>query len=74
MFQDDNSRHDARYAKSEKAWIADPQGITWETFFTTGEATVYGEDNDVTTTIPMHKQTDCCAPEVEVVQVELKQK
>jgi len=30
------------YAKSEKSWIADPQGISWETFHTTGESTVYG--------------------------------
>lgn len=31
------------YAKSEKSWIADPQGIEWEAFYTMGEATVYGE-------------------------------
>lgn len=31
------------YAKSDKRWIADPQGVPWETFFTYGEATVYGE-------------------------------
>ena len=31
------------YAKSEKAWISDPAGIAWETFFTSGEATDYGE-------------------------------
>jgi catechol 2,3-dioxygenase-like lactoylglutathione lyase family enzyme len=30
------------YAESEKSWIADPQGIQWETFLTTGESTVYG--------------------------------
>src|SRR5215469_15918050 len=33
------------YAKSEKSWVVDPQGIAWETFFTTGEATSYGDDN-----------------------------
>ena len=32
------------YAKSEKSWIADPQGIQWETFLTTGESTTYGPD------------------------------
>ena len=32
------------YAKSEKSWIEDPQGIQWETFLTTGESTVYGHD------------------------------
>lgn len=31
------------YARSEKAWIADPQGLAWETFLTTGESTVYGD-------------------------------
>jgi len=31
------------YARSDKQWIADPQGVPWETFFTCGEATVYGE-------------------------------
>jgi len=30
------------YAKSEKSWITDPQGISWETFLTLGESTVYG--------------------------------
>jgi catechol 2,3-dioxygenase-like lactoylglutathione lyase family enzyme len=30
------------YAKSEKAWIDDPAGISWETFRTLGEATDYG--------------------------------
>ena len=30
------------YAKSEKSWIDDPAGISWETFLTSGEATSYG--------------------------------
>jgi predicted enzyme related to lactoylglutathione lyase len=30
------------YAESEKSWIDDPAGISWETFFTTGESTDYG--------------------------------
>ena len=32
------------YARSEKSWTDDPQGIQWETFLTTGESTVYGTD------------------------------
>ena len=32
------------YARSEKSWIDDPQGVHWETFLTTGESTVYGTD------------------------------
>ncbi|MBL8655748.1 MAG: VOC family protein [Altererythrobacter sp.] len=31
------------YAKSEKSWIADPDGIVWEAFLTSGDATVYGD-------------------------------
>ena len=31
------------YAQSKKSWIADPQGVSWECFFTHGESTVYGE-------------------------------
>jgi uncharacterized glyoxalase superfamily protein PhnB len=27
------------YAKSEKSWVDDPAGISWEAFFTTGEST-----------------------------------
>ena len=33
------------YHRSEKAWVADPQNLLWETFLTVGEATEYGEDN-----------------------------
>jgi catechol 2,3-dioxygenase-like lactoylglutathione lyase family enzyme len=32
------------YAKGEKSWIEDPQGVQWETFLTSGESTVYGTD------------------------------
>jgi catechol 2,3-dioxygenase-like lactoylglutathione lyase family enzyme len=45
------------YAKSEKSWIEDPQGIQWETFLTTGESTVYGSDPVMEARI-----NACCAP------------
>ncbi|GLI95803.1 ArsI/CadI family heavy metal resistance metalloenzyme [Methylocystis echinoides] len=32
------------YAKSEKAWTSDPQGLLWESFLTTDESTIYGDD------------------------------
>ena len=32
------------YAKSDKSWATDTAGVRWETFFTHGEATSYGED------------------------------
>ena len=31
------------YAKSEKSWIDDPAGVSWETFLTAGESTDYGD-------------------------------
>jgi catechol 2,3-dioxygenase-like lactoylglutathione lyase family enzyme len=51
------------YARSDKAWVDDPQGVAWETFFTFGEATVYGEDRDVALTpAPDAKPSACCTP------------
>jgi catechol 2,3-dioxygenase-like lactoylglutathione lyase family enzyme len=32
------------YAQSNKVWVNDPSGVRWETFYTFGEATAYGED------------------------------
>ena len=32
------------YARSDKYWIEDPQGIPWETFHTVGGIPVYGEN------------------------------
>ncbi len=32
------------YAQSEKSWIADPDGVVWEAFHTSGEATRYGRN------------------------------
>jgi hypothetical protein len=31
------------YARGNKAWVNDPNGVRWETFFTLGDATTYGE-------------------------------
>lgn len=45
------------YAKSDKAWVLDPQGIAWETFKTVGTSTVYGEGIEQTL-----KNGSCCTP------------
>jgi len=45
------------YAKSDKQWISDPQGIPWETFLTHGESTVYGQDGAT-----QKLQAICCEP------------
>jgi catechol 2,3-dioxygenase-like lactoylglutathione lyase family enzyme len=39
------------YARSNKSWVNDPSGVRWETFFTYGEATAYGEDEDATAAV-----------------------
>ena len=62
------------YAQSEKSWITDPQGVSWETFLTTGESTVYGDSADLgairtTATVcctPETPQGACCAPKPEL--------
>src|SRR4029434_799465 len=35
------------YAKSEKSWIIDPQGVSREAFLTSGESTVHGDSIDL---------------------------
>lgn len=35
------------YAQSQKSWIADPDGVVWEAFLTTGEATNYGTSPEI---------------------------
>jgi hypothetical protein len=48
------------YAQSHKSWVNDPSGLRWETFYTFGDATTYGED-DVPVIEGKPKQS-CCAP------------
>ena len=51
------------YAKSEKSWIDDPAGISWETFLTTGENIDYGDGSGERVARVAHeKQSACCAP------------
>ncbi len=45
------------YAQSDKTWVNDPAGVRWETFFTFGEATRYGEDEPAATATAA---TACC--------------
>lgn len=52
------------YAKSEKSWIADPDGIVWEAFLTNGEATVYGDSPALSALSANASETTCCAPAI----------
>jgi hypothetical protein len=47
------------YARSDKSWVNDPTGIRWETFFTFGDASTYGEDEPAS--VPMAPKQACCA-------------
>jgi catechol 2,3-dioxygenase-like lactoylglutathione lyase family enzyme len=51
------------YATSNKAWIADPQGVVWETFLTTGSAPDYGRSPALSRLASASATDDaCCAP------------
>jgi catechol 2,3-dioxygenase-like lactoylglutathione lyase family enzyme len=51
------------YARSEKSWIADPDGIVWETFLTHGDATVYGESPELEQLASANAAPGaCCTP------------
>lgn len=46
---------DCCYARSDKYWTTDPQGVAWETFHTLDSIPVYGETERAV-------KTACCAP------------
>jgi catechol 2,3-dioxygenase-like lactoylglutathione lyase family enzyme len=54
------------YARSEKSWVTDPDGVIWEAFHTSGEATRYGDspalDSIATAASPDAAAGKCCAP------------
>ncbi len=47
------------YAKSDKYWTLDPQGIAWESFHTLDSAPVYGKEAGMREIPP---KAACCAP------------
>jgi lactoylglutathione lyase len=44
------------YAKSDKYWTQDPQGVAWETFHTLGSIPVFGEQTEP------KAESACCVP------------
>ena len=46
------------YAKSDKYWTIDPQGIAWESFHSLDSVPVFGEDRRIADET---KQSACCA-------------
>ena len=54
------------YARSDKTWIADPQGLAWENFRSHGPSESYGEGGEIETRMVGELAAKgCCArPEV----------
>jgi catechol 2,3-dioxygenase-like lactoylglutathione lyase family enzyme len=50
------------YARGNKRWVSDPSGISWETFYTFGENTVYGNDFAPALDVKAPEAESCCAP------------
>ncbi|VWX61028.1 ArsI/CadI family heavy metal resistance metalloenzyme [Sphingorhabdus sp. 109] len=50
------------YAQSEKSWIADPDGVVWEAFYTDGESVVYGDSPELSAVSRNAAETSCYAP------------
>ncbi len=51
------------YARGNKGWVSDPSGISWETFHTFGENTLYG--NNIAPRVAASKTSEataCCSP------------
>ena len=52
------------YARSDKYWITDPQGVAWETYHTLGEAEIYG----VSSKTQRESGEACCSPKPAVAE------
>ncbi len=55
------------YARSNKVWVHDPEGVAWETFHTFGTSTVYGEDH-ADEEVAESEKSACCTPSPEQAQ------
>ena len=52
------------YARSDKYWITDPQGVAWETYHTLGEAEIYGAPTKTAAVAA------CCAAKPETTEAQ----
>lgn len=44
------------YARSDKHWVTDPQGLAWEHFHTLGDIPIFSDDQ------PVEARAACCSP------------
>jgi catechol 2,3-dioxygenase-like lactoylglutathione lyase family enzyme len=52
------------YAKSDKYWVTDPQGIAWETYHSLGSIPMFGADS-------ASQSAEVCAPPASVVSARI---
>lgn len=52
------------YAKSNKYWVQDPQGVAWETFHSLSSLPVFGEDARSTGNESAAQSAACCFPKI----------
>ena len=53
------------YARSDKYWISDPQGVAWESFRSLGSVPFYGDEGKAPTSAAAQTATaaaGCCGP------------
>jgi catechol 2,3-dioxygenase-like lactoylglutathione lyase family enzyme len=58
----DQGRTTCCYARSDKAWIDDPTGVSWELFHSFGTAETYGEKSSTAAAPKEKENAACCAP------------
>jgi hypothetical protein len=61
------------YAKSEKSWVEDPNGVAWEAYHTMEDAQIYSGSDVASDPVieaacctPATSQGVCCAPKPEL--------
>jgi catechol 2,3-dioxygenase-like lactoylglutathione lyase family enzyme len=59
------------YARSEKSWVEDPNGLAWEAYHTMADAQIYssndvGVEASAACCTPEAPQGACCAPKLEL--------
>jgi catechol 2,3-dioxygenase-like lactoylglutathione lyase family enzyme len=50
------------YARSDKYWISDPQGVAWESFRSLGSVPFYGDADKAPASEAPAPATGCCSP------------
>nr|WP_302054663.1 ArsI/CadI family heavy metal resistance metalloenzyme [Burkholderia multivorans] len=50
------------YARSDKYWTVDPQGVAWETYQTLGEVPTFGESRPASSAESNTDVSACCSP------------